>query len=115
MDFRMDAELYNRIMNGAKAAGISHGEYIRRQLKKGKVVVRQEIIAEVPLLKSLIGEFGKIGSNLNQIAHYYNGGGSRSREMYENIERAISELYQMKFEVEKLGGEVYGHTQAHSG
>ena len=115
MDFRMDAELYNRIMNEAKAAGISHGEYIRRQLKKGKVVVKQETIAEVPLLKSLISEFGKIGSNLNQIAHYFNGGGNRSREIYENIERAITELYQMKFEVEKLGGEVYGHTQTHSG
>ena len=112
MDFRMDEELYNKIVNTANAAGISHGEYIRRQLTKGKVVVKQEIIADVPELKRLIAEFGKIGSNLNQIARYYNSGGSRSREMYERTQRAISELFAMKYEVEKMGGDFRGYSQA---
>ena len=80
---------------------------------KGKVVVRQEIVAEVPMLKKLIAEFGKIGSNLNQIAHHYNGGGVRSREMYERTQRAISELYAMKYEVEKMGGEFRGYSEAY--
>ena len=111
MDFRMDEELYNKIVNAAKAAGISHGEYIRRQLMKGKVVVKQEIIADIPELKRLIAEFGKIGSNLNQIAHHYNSGGSRSREMYERTQRVIAELYAMKYEVEKMGGDFRGYSQ----
>ena len=112
MDFRMDEELYNKIVNTAKAAGISHGEYIRQQLIKGRVVVKQEIIADIPQLKKLIAEFGKIGSNLNQIAHHYNAGGSQSREMYERTQRAISELYAMKFEVQKMGGDFAGYSQA---
>ena len=116
MDFRMDEALYNRIVNAANAAGISHGEYIRRQLTKGKVVVRKEYIADVPQLRALIAEFGKIGSNLNQIAHYYNGGGSRSREMFDRTQQAISELYAMKYEVEKMGGEFFsGYSKAHTG
>ena len=57
--------------------------------------------------------FPPVGSNLNQIAHHYNGGGVRSREMYERTRRAISELYAMKYEVEKMGGEFRGYSEAY--
>ena len=61
-----------------------------QSLEKGVV-----IIAEVQELKRLIAGLGKTGSNLNQIAHHYNSGGSRSREMYEQTQCAIAELYMM--------------------
>ncbi|MCR4622574.1 MAG: plasmid mobilization relaxosome protein MobC [Clostridiales bacterium] len=109
---RMDDVLYNKICNGAKASMIPQVEFARRLLTKGKVTVKQEIIADVPELKRLIAEFGKIGSNLNQIAWHYNSGGSRSREMYDRTQRAISELYAMKYEVEKMGGDFRGYSQA---
>ena len=109
---RFDQATYDKIEAAARAADLSVSEYIRRMVTKGKVVVRQEIVAEVPMLKKLIGDFGKIGSNLNQIAHHYNGGGVRSREMYERTQRAISELYAMKYEVEKMGGEFRGYSEA---
>ena len=110
---RFDQATYDKIDAAAHAADLSVSEYIRRMVTKGKVVVRQEIVAEVPMLKKLIGDFGKIGSNLNQIAHHYNGGGVRSREMYERTQRAISELYAMKYEVEKMGGEFRGYSEAY--
>ena len=97
----------------AKAANLSTAELIRQIVLKGKVNIKQEVVAEVPMLKKLIGEFGKIGSNLNQIAHHYNGGGVRSKEMYERTQRAISELYTMKYEVEKMGGEFRGYSEAY--
>ena len=110
---RFDQETFDRIETTARAADLSVSEYIRRMVIKGKVVVRQEIVAEVPMLKKLIADFGKIGSNLNQIAHHYNGGGVRSREMYERTQRAISELYAMKYEIEKMGGEFRGYSEAY--
>ena len=109
---RLDDDLYMKIINGAKASGISQVEYVRQLLKRGRVTVKQEIIAEIPELKKLIADFGKIGSNLNQIAHHYNGGGARSREMFDRTQQAISELYAMKYEIEKLGGEFRGYSQA---
>jgi len=109
---RLDDDLYMKIVNGAKASGISQVEYARQLLKQGKVTVKQEIIAEIPELKKLIADFGKIGSNLNQIARHYNGGGVRSKEMYDRTQRVISELYEMKYEIEKLGGEFRGYSQA---
>ena len=111
---RFDQETYDKIEVSARAANLSVSEYIRRMVIKGKIVVRQEIIAEVPMLKKLIAEFGKIGSNLNQIAHHYNGGGARSVAMYDRTMRAISELYSMKYEVERMGGEFRGYSLAYS-
>ena len=112
---RFDQETYDRIKSSARAANLSVSEYIRRMVIKGKIVVKQEIIAEVPMLKRLIAEFGKIGSNLNQIAHHYNGGGERSVAMYDRAMRAISELYSMKYEVEWMGGEFFrGYPQKYS-
>ena len=66
------------------------------------------------MLKKLIAVFGKIDSNLNQIVHHYNGDRARSVAMYERTMRAISELYAMKYEVERMGGEFFrGYSQTH--
>lgn len=110
---RFNKESYEKLLAMAKAANLSAAELIRQMVFKGKVNVKQEVVAEVPMLKKLIADFGKIGSNLNQIAHHYNGGGVRSREMYERTQRAISELYTMKYEVEKMGGEFRGYSEAY--
>ena len=110
---RFNKESYEKLLAMAKAANLSAAELIRQMVFKGKVNVKQEVVAEVPMLKKLIADFGKIGSNLNQIAHHYNGGGVRSREMYERTQRAISELYTMKYEVEKMGGEFRSYSEAY--
>ena len=110
---RFNKESYEKLLAMAKAANLSAAELIRQMVFEGKVNVKQEVVAEVPMLKKLIADFGKIGSNLNQIAHHYNGGGVRSREMYERTQRAISELYAMKYEVEKMGGEFRGYSEAY--
>ena len=65
INFRMDDKLYNSIVNNSKDARLTKGAYIRQQLAKGRVTVRQEIIAEVPELKKVIAELGKIGTCLN--------------------------------------------------
>ena len=110
---RFNKDSYEKLLAMAKAANLSAAELIRQMVFKGKVNVKQEVVAEVPMLKKLIADFGKIGSNLNQIAHHYNGGGVRSREMYERTQRAISELYAMKYEVKKMGGEFRGYSEAY--
>ena len=46
--FRADDELYDKMKETAEKADLCMGEYIRRTLDKGKVTVRQEIIADVP-------------------------------------------------------------------
>ena len=105
---------YEIITENANGAGLPLAEFLRRQIMDKRVTVKYEIVAEVPELKKLIAEFGKIGSNLNQIARHFNQGGIHSQEMRQAINKCIAEIYEMKYEVIKMAGDFHGDTETHS-
>ena len=96
---------YKRLSFHAEAARLPLAEYIRRQVTGKQVKVKYEIVADLPELKKLIAEFGKIGSNLNQIARHFNSGGIHSQEMQKAIRQGIADIYEMKYEVLRLAGD----------
>ena len=59
-------------------------------------------------IKKLIGELGKIGSNLNQIARYFNQGGIISSEMRKEIKKSLRDIYEMKYEVMRMADDFHG-------
>ena len=99
---------FSIIENAATPAEMSISEYMRTQTMEGKVNARFEIVADVNQIKKLIGEFGKIGSNLNQIARYFNQGGILSSEMRNEIRKSLRDIYEMKYEVMKMAGDFRG-------
>ena len=99
---------FSIIENAATQAEMSISEYMRTQTIEGKVNARFEIVADVNQIKKLIGEFGKIGSNLNQIARYFNQGGILSSEMRNEIRKSLRDIYEMKYEVMKMAGDFRG-------
>ena len=99
---------FSIIENAATQAEMSISEYMRTQTMEGKVNARFEIVADVNQIKKLIGEFGKIGSNLNQIARYFNQGGIISSEMRTEIKKSLRDIYEMKYEVMKMAGDFRG-------
>ena len=72
---RMNETEYDLLAERAKANSMTVSDFIRNALVNQKVIIKYEITADVPKIKKLISEFGKIGSNLNQIARYFNQGG----------------------------------------
>ena len=99
---------FSIIENAAEQAEMSISEYMRTQTMQGQVNARFEIFADVAEIKKLIGEFGKIGSNLNQIARYFNQGGIISTEMKNEIRKSLRDIYEMKYEVMKMAGDFHG-------
>ena len=99
---------FSIIENAAEQAEMSISEYMRTQTMEGNVTARFEIVADVDEIKKLIGEFGKIGSNLNQIARYFNQGGILSSEMRNEIRKSLRDIYEMKYEVMKMTGDFRG-------
>ena len=93
---RLNDTDYDIVTENAQTANLSVADYARKQVKK------------------LISEFGKIGSNLNQIAKYFNQGGIHSQEMRAAINQCITELYEMKYKVTKMAGNFHGDTETHS-
>ena len=96
---------YERLLFLAESASLPLAEYIRKQATGKQVKIKYEIVADLPELKKLIAEFGKIGSNLNQIARHFNSGGIHSQEMQKAIRQGIADIYEMKYEVLRLAGD----------
>lgn len=105
---RLTVTEFSIIENVAAQAEMNISEYMRTQTMEGKVNARFEIVADVDQIKKLIGEFGKIGSNLNQIARYFNQGGILSSEMRNEIRKSLRDIYEMKYEVMKMAGDFRG-------
>ena len=99
---------FSIIENAAEQAEMSISEYMRTQTMEGQVNARFEIVADVAEIKKLIGEFGKIGSNLNQIARYFNQGGIISTEIKNEIRKSLRDIYEMKYEVMKMADDFRG-------
>lgn len=104
---------YSIIETAARQPNMSLAAYVRTQVLKGQVHTKIEIVTDVPEIKKLLAEFGKIGSNLNQIAKYFNQGGILSQEMRGEINKRLRDLYEMKYKVMEMAGDFHGNTETH--
>lgn len=93
----------------AATVGLSRSAYLRRLFLSNEIHVHYEIVADMKILRDILNEYGKIGSNLNQIARHFNTGGERSLAMEEEIRHCIANLFDLKKEVLKLAGDVDGN------
>ena len=105
---RMNETEYALLIERARASNMTVSEFVRNALNNQNVIIKYEITADVPEIKQLISQFGKIGNNLNQIARYFNQGGIISSEMKKEIRKALRDIYEIKYEVEKMVREFRG-------
>ena len=105
---RLNDTEYDIVTENAQTANLPVAEYARKQVMNQRITMKYEVVADVPELKKLISEFGKIGSNLNQIAKYFNQGGILSSEMRNEIRKSLRDIYEMKYEVMKMAGDFRG-------
>ena len=101
------------LQEAAEITGLSRSEYIRKLLLGKEIHHQIEVVADMNDLKKLVSEYGKIGSNLNQIAKYFNTGGSRSLAVENEIHQCIADLFQLRKEVLKLAGGKNGNRKTH--
>lgn len=65
------------------------------------------------ILSDLLGQCGKIGSNLNQLARHFNSGGKDSEQIRAQLLAELSALTLFRLDAEKKMGELYGNHQAY--
>ena len=94
------------------ALSMSQSEYIRQAVFYSKItpIIRVTAHSEemLTVVSSLVAQYGKIGSNLNQIARYLNEYGIPYNALSGEVRAAVSDLAALKFEVLKTIGEAYG-------
>ena len=97
--------------------GISQSEFIRRAIRKAVIrpvvyvsSVNDELLSAIG---KLTAEYGRIGSNLNQIARTLNEWHSPYPQLAGEVRSAASDLAALKFEVLEKVGEAVGNVQAY--
>ena len=112
---RMTEEEYADFTERAKICGISQSEFIRRAIDDAVI---KPIITVSPVnekLLSAIGQLtaqlGKIGGNLNQIARFLNEHGTPYNTLYVDVQSAISDLADLKFEILRKVDDAVGDVQ----
>ena len=73
---RMNDDEWTLFMSQLDQLGLSQSEFIRQAIFTAKVNVTVQPVFQSDTLDEIAAQYGKIGSNLNQIAHYLNGGQS---------------------------------------
>ena len=100
-----------------KRLNISMSTLIRQSLL-GKPVQHTVLVTgggedALNVLSDLLGQCGKIGSNLNQLARHFNTGGRDTEQLRAQILTELSALTAFRLDAEKAIGELYGNHQAY--
>ena len=110
IDLRVDQKTYDTIASNAYSMDISVSEYIRQMLAKGKVVSKEYFVFNPDTLNRVLSHLGHIGGNLNQIAYHLNRGGPLTKEIHHEVVKATSDIFDIKKEIIKLGGDLLGNS-----
>ena len=86
---------------------------LRSQSIKQTIVVTGGGEDALKILSDLLGQCGKIGSNLNQLARHFNSGGKDSEQIRAQLLTELSALTLFRLDTEKKMGELYGDHQAY--
>ena len=91
------------------SSGLSQSDFIKQAVfhRKINMTIRTECFMEQ--MKRMIAEYGKIGSNLNQIARHLNEGGTVTKEIVEEVRSGALGLADLKYELLKIVENTYGN------
>ena len=106
---RVTETVHELLHQQAEDAGMTLSEFAAQMLMKGRVNTSYVFYVHPDEIEAITREFAAIGNNLNQIA----AGGLPSHVMRENINHAISCIFEMREQVAEMAGKNYGNLKAH--
>ena len=99
---RVDDELYEKILNGAIKCDMTPSEFFRQMLKKRRPISWQKIAVVPPELPGLIEKYREVGNEFNNLAHYFNAGGTLDVDSGNRLTVALDQLKSLSGEVQAM-------------
>lgn len=95
-----------QFMTQLEKLGLSQSEFIRQAIFTAKVNVTVQPVFNSDRLDEIAMQYGKIGSNLNQIAHHLNAGNPMQAKLMREVNHCLADMQSLKQKVEELAGEM---------
>ena len=100
----------------AKLLHLSLSTLIRRALHSAKIE-RTVVVGggeeTLTAVSTLLAQCSRVGTNLNQLARYFNSGGADTEQIRAKILDELADLTAFRLHAEKVLGELYGNAQAY--
>src|SRR5699024_6880431 len=103
---RMNEEEWKLFNSQAQKLGLSQSEFIRQAVFTAKVEVTIRPVYDSAVLDQIAAEYGKIGSNINQISRHLNEGNPFTAQLQKNLNHCLADLSQLKRKMEEMAGEL---------
>ena len=114
---RLTDEEHELFLNQCRTYGISQSEMLRQSMTRLQIkpVIHVSAVNDglLAAIGKLTAEYGRIGSNLNQIARTLNEWHNPYSQLAAELRTASSDLAALKFEVLEKVGEVVGNVQTY--
>lgn len=114
---RLTEEERREFEDTCRTYSLSQSEYLRQAVLYGKISTTIKISASseemLTAVSGLTAQYGKIGSNLNQIARRLNECGQTYQGLASELRGHAADLAALKFEVLKVIGEAYGNDKTY--
>ena len=114
---RLSEEEYEEFRHRCDVYQVSQSEWLRQLIQTGRVhtTIRATLTSDELLeaIGKLTAQYGKIGSNLNQIARFLQTQGMPYNTLSEEVRTAISELADLKYQVLTQVGDAVGNVQTY--
>ena len=109
---RVDDELYEKIQNGAIMCDLSPSEFFRQLLKKRRPIRWEKIAVIPPELPGIIEKYREVGIEFNNLAHYFNAGGTLDVDSGNRLTKALKQLESLNGESSAMARDFWkkGHT-----
>lgn len=91
---RFSDDVYAILETNAKNCGMTKGAYIRH-LVVNRIPKQVIVLHDDSALVSELAKLNKLGSNLNQIARYFNEGGLMTNSLAKELHHALQEVEKM--------------------
>ena len=111
---RIPIEEYKEWKRRAELLDITIASYIRDCVRKGNVnvIIKKEI--EITPLVEIAAQYGRIGNNINQIAHHLNSGAIWTKRVLKNLNNNLDEMYRVTKRLSKVVDEINGDYKTQS-
>ena len=105
---RFTEDLYAVLSENAQKSGLTRGEYIRHLVAGRTPKAQPPIFHDDTALVSELAKLNKLGSNLNQIARYFNEGGLMTNALAKELHHTLQEIDKMVLRCNKELEKEYG-------
>lgn len=93
----------------ADLLGISLSDYVRKSVRSSRIQFSVQPKVDIRGLSEVIAQYGKIGSNINQIARHLNEGRGWSDHLILELQKCLSDMdacsVLLKETVERINGD----------